>query len=115
MTINIIYSIILPLIGLLVVAFILLYGVRFSTSKESIPDDATWAYILSQPLRECPFWIWTIVVLVFQTFIVHTIMLWHPELHPTITQISDLVTFCVLILYIILIGITDGNGKLRKL
>ncbi len=115
MVINIIYSIILPVIGLLVVSFILLYGVKFSSSKESIPDDATWKYILSQPLRECPLWIWAIVVLVFQTFIIHTIMLWNSSLAPTIPQISDLIAFSVLILYMILIGITDGNGKFRKI
>lgn len=115
MIVNIIYSVILPLVGCLVVAFILLFGDRFTPSKhiKEVPDDATWKHILLQPIRECPFWVWIVAILAFVPFITHTIVLWDPTL-SWITKISDPIGMFILLIYIILLSIINRRGKLRN-
>ena len=114
MVVNIIYSVILPIVGCLVVAFVLIFGLRFSKdSKKELKDNGL-ENILVSILKEIPLWVFLVAILVFLPFVVHTIVLWDPSL-SWLTKISDSIAMIVLIVYFILIGIVDSNGKFRKM
>ena len=117
MIINFIYTILLLIAGSVVAALILLFGVKFCKNNSELRANPTWRDIFLQMVRGYPFWLWLIVFLAVQPAIVHIINAWYPALWTVcdwIPNISDFIAFIVVGFFMILVKITDNNGKLKK-
>ncbi len=118
MIVNVIYSTLIFLFGCSVVAVFLFFGIKFCSDNWDIPNGGTWKTVLWQLIKSYPLWIWILALLVFQPAIVHIISVWNPRIwisYKSIPQISDFIGFITVIFYIILINITDEDGKIRFL
>lgn len=116
MVINFIYSVLLLVAGSIIAALMLLFGVKFCENSGELSADPTWKEIFLQMLKGYPLWIWIIVFLAFQPAIIHILTTWIPSIWTTsgwIPSISDFIAFIVVGFFIILVKITDDNGKLK--
>lgn len=117
MVINFIYSVLLLIAGSVIAALILLFGVKFCKDSGELSANPTWKDIFLQMLKGYPFWLWIIVFLAFQPAIIHILTTWFPSIWTTcnwVPSISDFIAFIVVGFFIILVKITDDNGRLRK-
>lgn len=116
MIINFILSVLLLILGCTFSAGVLLFGVKFCTDSEKLPDDITHRGIISHLIKDYPFWIWLIVFLVFQPAIIHIINVWTPTLwtnYEWIPSISDFIGFITVVFFFVIYYITDDSGKLK--
>lgn len=117
MIINFIYTVLLLIVGSVVAAAILLFGVKFwKDGDKPSEDDVTYKGIVLHLLKNYPFWIWIIVFLVFQPAIVHIINVWLPTLWTNcewIPSISDFIGFITVVFFFVIFYITDDYGKLK--
>ena len=117
MVINFIYTVLLLIAGCVVAAAILLFGVKFCKDDGELGTDPAWKEIFIQIMKGYPFWIWIIVFLAFQPAIIHALNGWIPTIWTTydwIPSLSDFIAFIVVVFFIILVKVTDDNGKLKK-
>lgn len=118
MVLNIIYSALILFVAFVVVAAILLFGVKFCKNCGELEADPSWKEILLQLLKGYPFWLWLIAFLASQPAIVHILSTWDPNIWSTYDWIPDLsrfIGFIDIVFYIILFNITDDNGKFKLL
>lgn len=118
MVVNVIYSVLLLIVGCVAAVFILFFGVKFCKDGEDLPAEVTWKDILHQLVRGYPFWMWLFAFLVFQPCIVHILSAWNPAVWETcswIPKFSDFIGFVAITLCIILVKITDEYGRFKFL
>ena len=116
MTVNVIYSVLLLIVGCAAAVFILFLGIKFCKEGESLPADATWKDIIIQLVKGYPFWMWLCAFLVFQPCIVHILNAWNPAVWGVcswIPSFSDFIGFITIVLCIVLVKITDEYGRLK--
>ena len=116
--INFIYSILVLLFGSAVAIIVLLFGVKFCGNCGELEANPSWKDILLQLVRGYPFWVWMIVLMVFQPAIIHIINAWDPSIlspYGWILNLSNLIAFISLVIYIIIVKITDSNGRFKKI
>lgn len=116
MIINFILSVLLLILGCTFSAGVLLFGVKFCTDSEKLPDDITHRGIISHLIKDYPFWIWIIVFLVFQPAIVHIINVWTPAVWTGckwIPGVSDFIGFITVVFFFVIYYITDDSGRLK--
>ena len=96
---NVFYSIILPLIGLLVSTSVLFFGgYIFSSEKIKELKEESKTEIILTPFKEAPWWTWIVSLLVMAPFIVHTLELWDiGNIH--IREIVDGIWMLVVLIY----------------
>ena len=116
MIINFIYTVLLLIVGSVVAAAILLFGVKFWKDSEKLPENVKCKGIVLHLLKNYPFWIWIIVFLVFQPAIVHIINVWTPAVWTGCEWIpgaSDFFGFITVVFFFFIENITDDSGRLN--
>ena len=113
---NFIYTVLLLIVGSVIVAAILLFGVKFWKDGDKPSEDVTCEGIVLHLLKNYPFWIWIIVFLVFQPAIIHIINVWTPTLWTScgwIPKFSDFIGFITVLIFFVIFYMTDDSGKLK--
>ena len=117
MVLNIIYSALVLFVAFVVVAAVLLFGVKFCRNCGELEADPSWKEILLQLLKGYPFWLWIIAFLASQPAIHHILSTWTPSIWSTcgwIPNLSSFIGFITIVFYVILINITDDDGRLKN-
>jgi hypothetical protein len=118
MIIDVIYSALLLLAGCIMAVIIPFFGIKFCKNSGKLEVDATWKEFLWQLVKEYPVGIWILSFLAFQPAIVHIVNTWIPSLWTSINcewipQISDFIAIVTVTIFVVLLKITDDNGKLK--
>jgi len=116
MIVNFIYSALILFVAFVVVVAILLFGVKFSKDGGEVDADPSWKDVILQVLRGYPFWIWIIAFLASQPSIFHILKTWNLVVWAPYEWIPDLscfIGFITVVFYLVLINITDDNGRIK--
>ena len=116
MIVNFIYSALILFVAFVVVVAILLFGVKFSKDGGEVDADPSWKDVILQVLRGYPFWIWIIAFLASQPSIFHILKTWKLVIWAPYEWIPDLscfIAFITVVFYLVLINITDDNGRIK--
>ena len=113
---NIIFSVLLFFAATLFTIGIPFFGVKFCRNYEDreVKPEPFKENFLWELITDYPFWIWVITFLVVQLFPIQILKCWCPTWWANHVWISDLSCFIgliTIIFYIILINVTDENGK----
>jgi hypothetical protein len=116
MIINFIYSALILFVAFVVVVVILLFGVKFCKDGGELSANPSWKEILLQLLRGYPFWLWMISFLAAQPSIFHILNTWNLTIwipYKWIPELSSFIGFITIVFYVVLINITDDNGRIK--
>jgi hypothetical protein len=107
---------ILLLIGGIVTAGIILWGVKFGKeSKDLNGEDLDSPTPFLDIIRMFPIWFWVICILVLQGFISSILNILFPSLLSSNTwSFLRFIAFFAFCFYIILLNVTDDYGKLKS-
>ncbi len=112
MVLNFVYSVVLLSIGCACAFLVLLFGMRFCKVNEKEKTKTTIKGCLCQILKAFPHWVWIVVFLIFQLFIIFALSVWC-HIHEWIQNVSTFIGLLVAVVYVIVIKITDDDGKLK--
>ena len=113
---NIILSVLLFFTGIVFTIGIPFFGVKFCRDYKDpeVKPKPFKENILWELVTDYPFWIWVVTFLVVQFFPIQILKCWYPTWWNNHIWISDLSCFLgliTLIFYIVLIKVTDEDGK----
>lgn len=78
-----IYTYLLPIIGLVIPIVIILFGAILFGPKKFKEPEVFNTHVLLAPFKDAPWWTWIIAIIGYAPFVFHAIELWHPNITDT--------------------------------
>ena len=117
---NFIFSVLLLFIGVLFIVCIPFFGIKFCREDSEYPHGEDLRTIDNKTafkdlLKGFPLWIWIICFFVFQGAITSILYIWCPSLlSRNVWSFLRFLAIFALFVYIILLNVTDDEGKIKS-